>query len=44
MQPDTQAGTALLHACVRSGKVDMAQSVFNELFGEHPALQSTAVG
>ena len=33
VQPDTQAGTALLHACVRSGKIDMAQSVFNELFG-----------
>ena len=34
VQPDTQAGTALLHACVRNGQLDMAQAVFEELFGE----------
>ena len=33
VQPDTQAGTALLHACVRNGQIDMAQTVFDELFG-----------
>ena len=33
VQPDTQAGTALLHACVRNGQIDMAQTVFEELFG-----------
>mmetsp|Transcript_16051 Transcript_16051/g.44756 ORF Transcript_16051/g.44756 Transcript_16051/m.44756 type:complete len:234 (+) Transcript_16051:191-892(+) len=33
VQPDTMAGTALVHACARNGKMDMAQSVFDELFG-----------
>lgn len=33
VQPDTQAGTALLNACVRNGQIDMAQAVFDELFG-----------
>eukprot|EP00884_Botryococcus_braunii_P000298 jgi/Botrbrau1/10269/Bobra.0140s0022.1 len=33
VQPDTQAATALLDACVRAGKLDMALSVFEELFG-----------
>lgn len=37
VQPDTQAGTALLHACVRNRELDMAQTVFEELFGELPA-------
>lgn len=36
VQPDTQAATALLDACVRAGKLDMAQSVFEELFGAAP--------
>ena len=35
VQPDTQAGSALLHACVRNGQLDLAQTVFEELFGEH---------
>ncbi|KAK9811318.1 hypothetical protein WJX72_001693 [[Myrmecia] bisecta] len=34
VQPDTQAATALVDACARNGKMDMAQSVFEELFGE----------
>ena len=34
VQPDTQAATALIDACVRNRKMDMAQSVFEELFGE----------
>lgn len=33
VQPDTVAGTALVHACARNGKMEMAQSVFDELFG-----------
>ena len=33
VQPDTQAATALIDACVRNKKMDMAQSVFEELFG-----------
>lgn len=38
VQPDTQAGTALLNACVRNGQIDMAQAVFDELFGEPSEL------
>lgn len=34
VQPDTQAATALIDACVRNKKMDMAQSVFEQLFGE----------
>ena len=34
VQPDTQAATALIDACVRNRKMDMAQSVFEELFGK----------
>ncbi len=37
VQPDTQAATALIDACVRNKKMDMAQSVFEELFGEQIA-------
>uniref|UniRef100_A0A061SD09 Pentacotripeptide-repeat region of PRORP domain-containing protein n=1 Tax=Tetraselmis sp. GSL018 TaxID=582737 RepID=A0A061SD09_9CHLO len=33
VQPDTMAATALVHACARNGKMEMAQSVFDELFG-----------
>ncbi len=33
VQPDTQAATALLDACARNGNMDMAESVFDELFG-----------
>lgn len=32
VQPDTQAATALIDACARNGNMDMAQSVFDELF------------
>ena len=32
MQPDTLAATALLDACCRNGKMEMARSVFAELF------------
>jgi pentatricopeptide repeat protein len=32
VQPDTQSATALIDACMRSGKVEMAESVFEELF------------
>ena len=34
VQPDTLSATALVDACVRSRKMDMAESVFEELFGE----------
>ena len=34
VQPDTQAATALIDACVRNKKMDMAQSVFEEMFGK----------
>lgn len=34
VQPDTQAVTALLNACAKNGNMDMAQRVFNEMFGE----------
>jgi len=33
VQPDAMAATALVHACARNGKLEMAQSVFDELFG-----------
>lgn len=42
VQPDTQAATALLDACVRAGKLDMALSVFEELFGAMPDSQVLA--
>ena len=32
IQPDTLSGTALLDACMRCKKIDMAESVFEELF------------
>ncbi len=34
VQPDTQAATALIDACVRNKKMEMAQKVFEELFGD----------
>lgn len=34
VQPDTQAATALVTACTKRGDMDMAQSVFDELFGD----------
>jgi pentatricopeptide repeat protein len=34
VQPDAQAATALLDACVRSSKMEMAEAVFAELFAE----------
>lgn len=34
VQPDVQAATALLGACVGNKKMDMAESLFEELFGE----------
>ena len=34
MQPDAMAATALVDACARNGKIEMALSVFDELFGE----------
>lgn len=42
VQPDTQAGTALLHACTRNGQIDMAQTVFEELFGEQWTRRTSA--
>jgi len=38
IQPDTQAATALLAACTRSRDMKMAQSIFEQLFGEGPGL------
>jgi len=32
VQPDTQSATALLDACMRSKKIEIAESVFDELF------------
>lgn len=32
VQPDTQSATALIDACMRCNKVEMAESVFQELF------------
>jgi pentatricopeptide repeat protein len=37
VQPDTQAGTALVAACAQSGNMEMAESVFEQLFGEGAA-------
>lgn len=34
VQPDTQAATTLLAACTRSRDMKVAQSVFDQLFGE----------
>ena len=34
VQPDAMAATALVDACARNGKMEMALSVFDELFGE----------
>ncbi|KIY97838.1 hypothetical protein MNEG_10125 [Monoraphidium neglectum] len=34
VQPDTQAGTALVAACAQSGNMEMAESVFEQLFGD----------
>ncbi|CAD7701318.1 unnamed protein product, partial [Ostreobium quekettii] len=34
VQPDTRAATALLDACVRNNKLSVAESVFEDLFGE----------
>jgi len=38
VQPDTQAATALIDACVRSNKVEMAITVFEELFEDDLGL------
>ena len=38
VQPDAQAATALLDACVRSRKIDTMESVYEELFGRPAAL------
>ena len=38
VQPDTLAGTALLDACARCGKLDMMQAVFDELFANGESL------
>ena len=45
VQPDNIAATALLDACARNRKMEMASSVFEELFGAlavMPMLQVTA--
>eukprot|EP01024_Parvocaulis_polyphysoides_P024664 TRINITY_DN22544_c1_g1_i2.p1 TRINITY_DN22544_c1_g1~~TRINITY_DN22544_c1_g1_i2.p1 ORF type:complete len:234 (+),score=25.60 TRINITY_DN22544_c1_g1_i2:51-752(+) len=34
VQPDTQAATALLSVCVQNGNLQMAENIFNQLFGE----------
>jgi len=34
VQPDTQAATALVSACAQAGNMEMAESVFEQLFGE----------
>jgi hypothetical protein len=35
VQPDTQAATALLAACTRSRDMKVAQTIFDQLFGEY---------
>eukprot|EP01025_Chloroclados_australasicus_P046649 TRINITY_DN5147_c0_g1_i1.p2 TRINITY_DN5147_c0_g1~~TRINITY_DN5147_c0_g1_i1.p2 ORF type:complete len:230 (-),score=15.03 TRINITY_DN5147_c0_g1_i1:395-1084(-) len=37
VQPDTQAATALLSVCVQNGKLQMAENIFDQLFGEYVA-------
>ena len=34
VEPDTLSATALVDACVKSNKIEMAENVFDELFGE----------
>jgi hypothetical protein len=34
VQPDAQAATTLVAACVQSRQMDLANNVFHELFGE----------
>lgn len=34
VQPDTQAATALVAACAQSGNMEMAETVFEQLFGD----------
>ena len=41
VQPDAQAATALLDACVRSKKIDTMESVYEELFGRAAAALLT---
>jgi pentatricopeptide repeat protein len=33
VQPDTQSATALVDACMRGGRIEMGEQVFEELFG-----------
>lgn len=39
IQPDAQAATALIDACSKNGKMEMAQQVFDELFGKGDLMQ-----
>ncbi len=41
VQPDSIAATALVNACARNNRMDMALSVFDELFGELPLYFSS---
>lgn len=41
VQPDAMAATALVDACARNGKMEMALSIFDELFGKIDVLLST---
>jgi pentatricopeptide repeat protein len=42
VQPDTQAATALVAACAQAGNMEMAESVFEQLFGERAAAAAAA--
>lgn len=42
VQPDSISATALVHACASNNKMDMALSVFDELFGASLPSRATA--
>lgn len=42
IEPDTQAATALVAACAQAGNMEMAESVFEQLFGAAAAGKGAA--
>merc|ERR1712025_1304705 len=43
IQPDRIAATAVIDACVQSSKMDLAENVFNELFGQDDFMEPDEV-
>ena len=43
IQPDRIAATAVIDACVNSNKIELAENVFNELFGKADFMQPDEV-